>query len=64
MKVYHGSYTEIKAVDLSQCEPYKDFGKGFYVKNLRNKRSFGQTEKVFLIKIKVLFLNLILFLTN
>ena len=27
MKVYHGSYTEIKTVDLSQCEPYKDFGK-------------------------------------
>ena len=27
MKVYHGSYTEIKTVDLNQCEPYKDFGK-------------------------------------
>ncbi|MDR2854511.1 MAG: DUF3990 domain-containing protein [Prevotellaceae bacterium] len=31
MKVYHGSYTKIKNIDLSKCEPHKDFGQGFYV---------------------------------
>ena len=31
MKVYHGSYTEINKIDLSKCEPRKDFGQGFYV---------------------------------
>ncbi|MDR1919237.1 MAG: DUF3990 domain-containing protein [Tannerellaceae bacterium] len=31
MKVYHGSYTKIDSIDLSRCEPNKDFGKGFYV---------------------------------
>ncbi len=34
MKVYHGSYTAIEKVDLSFCEPGKDFGQGFYVTNL------------------------------
>jgi len=31
MIVYHGSYTEIKQIDLSKCEPHRDFGQGFYV---------------------------------
>ena len=30
MKVYHGSYTKIDKIDLSKCEPHKDFGQGFY----------------------------------
>ncbi|KAA6332624.1 hypothetical protein EZS27_018888 [termite gut metagenome] len=31
MKVYHGSYLKIDKIDLTQCEPRKDFGRGFYV---------------------------------
>jgi hypothetical protein len=31
MKVYHGSYLKIHTIDLSKCEPHKDFGRGFYV---------------------------------
>jgi len=31
MKVFHGSYTEIKDIDLSKAKPRKDFGMGFYV---------------------------------
>jgi len=31
MIVYHGSYLEIKQIDLSKCEPHRDFGQGFYV---------------------------------
>ncbi|MDR2579103.1 MAG: DUF3990 domain-containing protein [Chitinispirillales bacterium] len=37
MIIYHGSYTEIKQIDLSKCEPYKDFGKGFYATNIRKQ---------------------------
>ncbi len=29
--LYHGSYSEISAIDLSRCEDGKDFGKGFYL---------------------------------
>ena len=29
--LYHGSYTEISRIDLSQCRNGLDFGKGFYV---------------------------------
>jgi hypothetical protein len=35
MIVYHGSYIEIKQIDLSKCEPYRDFGQGFYVTKIR-----------------------------
>jgi hypothetical protein len=35
MNVYHGSYTRIESVDLSQAEENKDFGKGFYVTCIR-----------------------------
>ena len=53
MKVYHGSYTEILTVDLSKCEPYRDFGKVFYVTKLKkNKQNFGQIEKEYIIKTK------------
>ncbi len=31
MKLYHGTNTEIKSIDLSKCKPFKDFGKGFYL---------------------------------
>ena len=36
MNVYHGSYTEITQVDLSKCEPHRDFGQGFYVTKFRH----------------------------
>lgn len=35
MIVYHGSYTEIKKINLSKALPKKDFGKGFYVTKIR-----------------------------
>lgn len=30
MKIYHGSYTKIEAINLSKAKPFKDFGVGFY----------------------------------
>jgi len=35
MIVYHGSYIEIKQIDLSKCQPHRDFGQGFYVTKFR-----------------------------
>jgi hypothetical protein len=35
MKVYHGSYIRIHHIDLSKCNPQRDFGKGFYVTKFR-----------------------------
>ncbi|MDR0842320.1 MAG: DUF3990 domain-containing protein [Acidobacteriota bacterium] len=31
MNVFHGSYIDIEEIDLSKCQPNKDFGQGFYV---------------------------------
>ena len=31
MRLYHGSNTDIKEINLSLCRPYKDFGQGFYL---------------------------------
>ena len=35
MNVYHGSHIKIKTIDLTQCKPNKDFGRGFYVTKFR-----------------------------
>jgi len=31
MKLYHGSNTAFKEIDLAMCRPNKDFGRGFYL---------------------------------
>ncbi|MDR1883254.1 MAG: DUF3990 domain-containing protein [Prevotella sp.] len=35
MKVYHGSYTVIREIDLEKCLYQRDFGRGFYVTKFR-----------------------------
>ena len=35
MKVYHGGHVKIETIDLSLCQPQRDFGQGFYVTNIR-----------------------------
>ncbi|GHV51822.1 hypothetical protein FACS1894181_14250 [Bacteroidia bacterium] len=45
MRVYHGSYTEIVHIDLSICEPYRDFGKGFYVTNIREQAEYWAARR-------------------
>jgi hypothetical protein len=45
MKVYHGSYLEINEIDLSKCEPHRDFGKGFYVTSIREQAEYWAKRK-------------------
>ena len=45
MRVYHGSYTSITEIDLSKCEPQRDFGKGFYVTKYRSQAEFWAFRK-------------------
>jgi hypothetical protein len=37
MRVYHGSDINIEVIDLSKCQPAKDFGQGFYVTKYRRQ---------------------------
>ena len=37
MKLYHGSNTDIEIINLEMCRPYKDFGKGFYLTDLKEQ---------------------------
>ncbi|GHT65071.1 hypothetical protein FACS189451_12780 [Bacteroidia bacterium] len=37
MKVYHGSDTLVSEIDLQKCKPNRDFGRGFYVTQLRSQ---------------------------
>ena len=37
MLLYHGSNTDIKCIDLAMCRPYKDFGRGFYLTELKDQ---------------------------
>jgi hypothetical protein len=45
MNVFHGSYTAIEKIDLNRCEVGKDFGRGFYVTNLRKQAEIWATRK-------------------
>jgi hypothetical protein len=45
VKVYHGGIEEIIDIDLSKCEPYRDFGKGFYVTNIREQAEYWAERK-------------------
>jgi hypothetical protein len=43
--VYHGSYTKIDQIDLSQCHKGRDFGQGFYVTNIRSQAASWAIRK-------------------
>ena len=35
--LYHGSNVAVREVDLSRCKPFKDFGRGFYLTDIREQ---------------------------
>lgn len=37
MKLYHGSNIAIETIDFNKCKPYKDFGRGFYLTEIRQQ---------------------------
>lgn len=37
MRLYHGSNMMIEKIDLSKCKPYKDFGRGFYLTEIKEQ---------------------------
>lgn len=37
MKLYHGSNMVIEQIDLSKCKPFKDFGQGFYLTEIKEQ---------------------------
>ena len=49
MILYHGSNIEIGRIALEKCRPYKDFGKGFYLTDLRHQaeRMAARTVRMF-----------------
>lgn len=49
MILYHGSNTAITEICLEMCRPYKDFGKGFYLTDIREQaeRMALRTAKIF-----------------
>lgn len=49
MILYHGSNVAIENIDLAKCRPYKDFGKGFYLTDIRHQaeRMAARTAKMF-----------------
>ncbi len=49
MILYHGSNTVIDSIDLNRCRPYKDFGKGFYLTDIKEQAQCmaARTVKIF-----------------
>ena len=49
MILYHGSNMAIDGIDLNRCRPYKDFGRGFYLTDIREQaqRMAARTARMF-----------------
>ncbi len=49
MILYHGSNIAIEKIDLEKCRPHKDFGRGFYLTDIRRQaeRMAARTAKMF-----------------
>lgn len=49
MILYHGSNTVISDIDLDRGRPYKDFGKGFYLTDIKeqSQRMAERTVRIF-----------------
>ena len=49
MRLYHGSNTPIRTIELNKCRPYKDFGQGFYMTDIPEQanRMAQRTTKMF-----------------
>ena len=45
MILYHGSNTDIINIDLTKCKSYKDFGKGFYLTDIK-EQAFKMANRV------------------
>ena len=45
MKLYHGSNIMIERIDLSKCRPYKDFGQGFYLTEIKEQAEHKARRK-------------------
>ena len=43
--VYHGSYEKIHEINLSFCHKGRDFGRGFYVTNIRSQAEYWAARK-------------------
>lgn len=37
MILYHGTNIDFKDIDFDKCVPFKDFGKGFYLTDIREQ---------------------------
>ena len=47
MRLYHGSKkcnTGINSINLAMCRPYKDFGIGFYLTDIREQAEKNGSE--------------------
>jgi len=44
MKVFHGSYTVVSEIDLTKGRSNLDFGRGFYVTNIRSQAEYWATR--------------------
>lgn len=49
MRLYHGTNVDFDLIDIEKSNPYKDFGKGFYLTDIKE-----QAERMALRKVKFL----------
>ncbi len=45
MILYHGTNQDFDVIDLEKSNPYKDFGRGFYLTNLRHQAELLASKK-------------------
>lgn len=46
MRLYHGTNCEIEKIDLQRCSPCKDFGRGFYLTDIKKQAEYMALRRV------------------
>lgn len=48
MRLFHGTNIDFKEIDFQKCKPNKDFGKGFYLTDIKQQAlDICKTHEIF-----------------
>lgn len=64
MRLYHGTNVEFEQIDLTKSNRFKDFGQGFYLTDIGNRRQSWPKNELSVMAVRSLYRNMSLTKTS